>query len=329
MITKGIVEQIDRNNPYTAKVRIPVFNKAQGVVGATPTNQLYTASICCLPNCNPNIKVGDVVYVSFEDNYIDKPIILGHLYNGISNLNTTVGIKTDSVEATVTARLPADTNIGDTTSNDFVNLRNTRSNLQGQIDLLSQNANSLSNYVDIVTAPKPWIGDKDWVNVILRNGNGTEKTTQNALVCKDVKATINLLYIQIENVFKNVSYAFDTVYFNFEISSQLPNTEDARTFTSYLNKKKTLISTQTVNITHTQFGYYNTVSNVNICEQDWSSLQTPVHNGYAIQGSPSALYIGYYISDLIDQGALGPGSGQSYEPGITDAPVGLLFALSD
>lgn len=251
MITKGIVEQIDRNNPYTAKVRIPVFNKAQGVVGATPTNQLYTASICCLPNCNPNIKVGDVVYVSFEDNYIDKPIILGHLYNGVSNLNTTVGLKTDSVEATVTARFPADTNIGNTTPNDFVNLQGTRSQLQGQIDEIVSQYNSLDNKVDVVTAPKPWINGGDLIDVKRYKQNGQLNPRANEPFypsCSLCLATINLLYIEITNL--QLTTYDRAYYFSFNLKDNISNiTEDQRTFMSYFNKIKQQISVTAISKT--------------------------------------------------------------------------------
>ena len=56
MIQKAIIEQkIDK---YSMRVRIPVYNKIKSDPTATPTDELYVASIQTLPGCSPNYQEG-------------------------------------------------------------------------------------------------------------------------------------------------------------------------------------------------------------------------------------------------------------------------------
>ena len=81
MITKGIIiETINTkklsglsSNKY--KVRIPLFESA-----GVSTIYVTDACLCYGSQLDLDIKVGDVVFISFEDNELDKPIILGKLY---------------------------------------------------------------------------------------------------------------------------------------------------------------------------------------------------------------------------------------------------------
>ena len=79
MITKGIVEEIITK--YEVRVRIPIYHKIKGVQGATPTKDLPIAHTCVMFGICPNYKVGDIVYVTFENNQLQNVVILGYLYN--------------------------------------------------------------------------------------------------------------------------------------------------------------------------------------------------------------------------------------------------------
>lgn len=76
MITKAIVKNVD----YTGNkclVRIPLFESASS------TSQVeVTALINIPPGIFNNLYPGDIVFVGFEENAIEKPIILGKLYRG-------------------------------------------------------------------------------------------------------------------------------------------------------------------------------------------------------------------------------------------------------
>ena len=76
MIQKAIVESIENN--YQVKVRIPKYNKMAN--DGFSYNDLSTSIICSSPGTLVSYSVGDIVLVGFENNEIDKPVILGLLY---------------------------------------------------------------------------------------------------------------------------------------------------------------------------------------------------------------------------------------------------------
>ena len=135
MITRGIIEKIyDKDS---VAVRLPLFDKAITSTKKTPTDQLGTASICVLPNCIPNVRVGDVVYVGFENNDRSKPVIIGYVYVD-TEYSTRQGISAQSIDVLATASLPAETTIGNISSKSLATLIGARYNLQGQLDELSE-----------------------------------------------------------------------------------------------------------------------------------------------------------------------------------------------
>ena len=74
MITKAIVEAIV--DTYTVKVRIPRIDRLEFNSIKTPTQYLNDAIICTLPNCDPNLSPGDIVFVAMDDQNEDEVIIL-------------------------------------------------------------------------------------------------------------------------------------------------------------------------------------------------------------------------------------------------------------
>ena len=77
MITKGIIEEI--LSPYSARVRLPIFDSIKDAQNSVSTGNLRVASICSLPNCTNLLGIGDIVFVGFEDDDLGKPVILGNL----------------------------------------------------------------------------------------------------------------------------------------------------------------------------------------------------------------------------------------------------------
>lgn len=74
MITKGIVQRVDRRGNQFI-VRIPLFESASTV---NPVS--LKAYQCIVPGLYNNLYVGDIVYVGFEENAMEKPIILGKFF---------------------------------------------------------------------------------------------------------------------------------------------------------------------------------------------------------------------------------------------------------
>lgn len=85
MITKAIVRSI--NGPANrCVVRMPLFETADS---SAPVEAEALVSIP--PGIFNNLFVGDVVFVGFEENALEKPIILGKLFKGSSYENNTPG----------------------------------------------------------------------------------------------------------------------------------------------------------------------------------------------------------------------------------------------
>ena len=142
MITRGIVEKIYSKN--SVAVRVPLFDKSATSASRTPTESLGVASICILPNSIPNVRVGDVVYVGFENNDISKPVIIGYVYIDREYL-TKQGLSLETIDVSTNALLPVSTRIGNITPEEIATLSGIKSNIQEQINFLIEEINELKS----------------------------------------------------------------------------------------------------------------------------------------------------------------------------------------
>ena len=110
MLQKGIVEKIiDR---YSCKVRIPKYDKLKSSVTGTSTEDLATAIISAMPGTEISYVVGDVVLISFENDEISKPVVMGLLYRKSDTESAiTVPEVQDSINS-IESKLDSLTNIG-------------------------------------------------------------------------------------------------------------------------------------------------------------------------------------------------------------------------
>ena len=76
MITKAIIQSINAAGNRCI-VRMPLFETA-----ANPNPVTAEALVNVTPGMFNNLEVGDVVFISFEESAIEKPIILGKLFRG-------------------------------------------------------------------------------------------------------------------------------------------------------------------------------------------------------------------------------------------------------
>lgn len=76
MITKAIVQSINKTGTR-CKVRMPLFETS---ASAAPVEAVALVNIT--PGVFNNLAVGDRVLIGFEENSIEKPIILGKLFRG-------------------------------------------------------------------------------------------------------------------------------------------------------------------------------------------------------------------------------------------------------
>jgi hypothetical protein len=119
MVTKGIIKSIDLLG-NTCTVHIPFFETA----GNDPI--IETATVSNTPGSYNGYKVGDVVYVAFEDGSMSNPVIIGKLYlgtekekadpRGVLNVEESSAAKKATLPADATLASNVDPNVPNTTT---------------------------------------------------------------------------------------------------------------------------------------------------------------------------------------------------------------------
>lgn len=132
MVTKGIIKTIDYNG-NTCTVRVPFFETANN------DEIVSEAAVSNTPGSYNGYKVGDVVWVAFEDGSMDHPVVIGKLYLGVESEKADPRGTLNVVDSRVSnsAEIPFDTKLG---SNPADNVANTNVPFSS----LDQVANSLS-----------------------------------------------------------------------------------------------------------------------------------------------------------------------------------------
>lgn len=131
MVTRGQIVDIDLGT-NTCLVRIPIFETS-----GTGEKALLTATIAIPPGVHTGYQRGDVVFLTFCDNTLSLPIVIGKLYLGAAEELKAhkqvgwVGCSELEVETGGSAQLPlskthiindtANSDYGDTTLLDLVN----------------------------------------------------------------------------------------------------------------------------------------------------------------------------------------------------------------
>ena len=108
MIVKGIIKTIDfLDNSCT--VRLPLFETA-----ASSGEVVLKATILTQPGLYNGYVEGDIVFVDFENNELDQPIVLGKLFLGAAKEEATPGVSALTVgnlKVSSSATLPIDTKL--------------------------------------------------------------------------------------------------------------------------------------------------------------------------------------------------------------------------
>ena len=142
MITKGIIQAIDLTG-NTCQVRMPFFESANN-------DEIYgTATISNTPGSYNGYKVGDVVWVAFEDNKLASPVVIGKLYLGVDieqqDPRGVINV-VDSVVAN-SASIPADTKLDASVENNVAPTsipHNSVSSISHNLSKLNTNVNSMA-----------------------------------------------------------------------------------------------------------------------------------------------------------------------------------------
>lgn len=105
MVTKAIIRSINSAGNRCI-VRMPLFETA---ASSAPVEAEALVSIT--PGLFNNLFVGDIVFVAFEENALEKPIIIGKLLKGTTDENKTPGGAgiLDSLNVRTSASIPCST----------------------------------------------------------------------------------------------------------------------------------------------------------------------------------------------------------------------------
>ena len=161
MITKAIVKSIPEINSNKYNVYIPLLRNAND----SELDATFSATLCFTNGIFYSLQVGDVVFVDFEDNLYEKPVILGKLFTGEENkdaIPSQLTVKT--INVLDKAQFPSNTSIAG--KNTCIFDRNIKDNqediwaLREQLDNLvlivnpddpNQNSLELSNVKEDIT----------------------------------------------------------------------------------------------------------------------------------------------------------------------------------
>lgn len=151
MLVKAIIEEkIDK---YSYRVRVPLLNKLHSSANPTNTEDLSVAPICTTPGVEIVYNVGDIVFISFENNDYNHPVIIGNLFrDGISGSYNS--INTTNLNVSLSTSLSNDTKIGDISSNQVYSSLSSLDVVNSLIDNLTNSSlwkyNPTTNSVDLI-----------------------------------------------------------------------------------------------------------------------------------------------------------------------------------
>ena len=130
MITKAIIKKLpsgayteDGKIVYNNKfdIFVPIFLNAGENTNSKSCAANMKATLCYEPGNVNNYKVGDAVFIAFEDNRMSKPVIIGKLYKGYEDTDTNLSTN-DVLKVSSQASLPSNTTIGDISGEDLAKL---------------------------------------------------------------------------------------------------------------------------------------------------------------------------------------------------------------
>lgn len=146
MITRAEVISIipHEDGSVRYKVRIPILNGNGKTVQSTPDTYLSEAVLCTMPGVTNSIRVGDKVFVAFEQDLLGSPVIIGHLFTGdaraVQATRPDYRAKSITVSDDGVVVLPKNVKIGDYSYADFARLFALVNNkLVNQVDNSSGN----------------------------------------------------------------------------------------------------------------------------------------------------------------------------------------------
>lgn len=135
MITKAyIINKEQNSNKYD--VRIPIFEKP-GInsENSNLSRTHFSATLAHEPTIFDAYNIGDCVFVGFENNELNRPVIIGKLYTKNDTSATSGLIETKVLKVLDKVTLPADTTIGGINFSNISNFFNSINDILNKKDI--------------------------------------------------------------------------------------------------------------------------------------------------------------------------------------------------
>lgn len=172
MITEAEIQSIDFNS-NSCVVRIPFFETLN-----TVNKIVIPAKFCTQPGIYNGYKVGDIVWVAFENGMPEGPIVIGKVFKSSNDENANGGnISCKNLTVNSTASLPITTKI-DGALNKYGTLEAVINNL----GTLQESTQTGKIYKQIEQSVGTWINNKTIYSKTFINKNASFLTNTNLIV---------------------------------------------------------------------------------------------------------------------------------------------------
>lgn len=141
MFTRAIIEDvIDETH---VRVRIPLTDRVKASNINTKTTELNIATMCTSPGVKIVPRVGDAVFVTYEESAIEtKMVVVGYLFR-TEETKSLCELRPDYLSVYTKCDLPTDTTIGEIGYPELMRLSGVRGNIQKQLDDISERLNDI------------------------------------------------------------------------------------------------------------------------------------------------------------------------------------------
>ena len=202
MITRGIIEE--PVNSFTYKVRIPIFDRVESASQHTSKKNLLTATASINKGCNNQFQIGDVVFIAFENNALEQPVIIGHLYRE-ALLADKLGPIIDARNLTVNGNtiLSKSTKIGDIDYQKLYYLKGLDQDIQCTIDSIDSELDSIDSEIDSIKSEIEILKNRKATLMSLGNikaGNGVNVSSEGTLSFSPVQTSATISYLDRDTI---------------------------------------------------------------------------------------------------------------------------------
>lgn len=138
MLVKGIIKKIDYEG-NTCTVRIPTFESHK------TDEYIVSAAISNQPGCYNGYKEDDVVWIGFDTDQYNQPVVLGKLYLGVAKEKEDPRgvVNAETTNASTSATIPFDTKLSNTVDPNIPNTQATYTSLQKLSNQVNETSTSL------------------------------------------------------------------------------------------------------------------------------------------------------------------------------------------